>query len=178
MEGMIGITPLIHTDAKPNKTTYSITDLMSLAIKGDILVSIRAGLVKYSFFDAFIDEFHARLKTQGLAISDGNSAAKTSEGAKWFSLRRLIWKTESLGNLKNSRQPIRWQRYYKKIFFRLSRLWTRGNDLRWDERRWGKSRSFLFLGSETKMEQGGTRRPNHQALLVNRTLMTEYCLEA
>lgn len=82
MEGMIGITPLDRATGE-EKTHYSVVDLMSRAIKGDIIVKLPSGRhVKYSFFDRFVDFFQPRLTTRGMVISDGNSVSQNIGGSE------------------------------------------------------------------------------------------------
>jgi hypothetical protein len=82
MEGLIGITPLVRAEGEA-KTHYSVVDLMSRAIKGDIIVKLASGRhVKYSFFDRFVDLFQTRLTTRGIVISDGNSVSQNIGGSE------------------------------------------------------------------------------------------------
>ncbi len=73
MEGYVGLTPI-----KNEKTgeISSVVDIMSHAIKGDIILKDKEGVVgKKSFFDEFIEEEYRRHPHDYLVISDGNSVS-------------------------------------------------------------------------------------------------------
>lgn len=73
MEGYVGLTPI-----KNEKTgeVFSVVDIMSHSLKGDIILKNKNGVVgKKSFFDEFIEEEYKRFPDRPLVISDGSSVS-------------------------------------------------------------------------------------------------------
>jgi hypothetical protein len=73
MEGYVGLTPIRN---EKTGEVSSVVDIMSHAIKGDIILKDKEGFVgKKSFFDEFIEEEYRRHPHDYLVISDGNSVS-------------------------------------------------------------------------------------------------------
>jgi hypothetical protein len=73
MEGYVGLTPI-----KNEKTgeVFHVVDIMSHALKGDIILKDKNGFVgKKSFFDEFVEEEYKRFPQRPLVISDGSSVS-------------------------------------------------------------------------------------------------------
>ena len=73
MEGYVGLTPIRH---EKTGEVFSVVDIMSHALKGDIILKDKNGVVgKKSFFDEFIEEEYKRFPDRPLVISDGSSVS-------------------------------------------------------------------------------------------------------
>jgi hypothetical protein len=73
MEGYVGLTPIRN---EKTGEIFSVVDIMSHALKGDIILKDKNGVVgKKSFFDEFIEEEYKRFPDRSLVISDGSSVS-------------------------------------------------------------------------------------------------------
>jgi hypothetical protein len=81
MEGMVAITPLTKEGKVPEQ--YEVIDLMSRAVKNDVVVRNQDGKrVKFSVFDLLVDRVPPSPGSKGLVISDGTSVSQNIAGGE------------------------------------------------------------------------------------------------